>query len=89
MVDFFDQLKSRTQGYASLDYEPAGYQAADLVKVDVLLNGVTADAFSTIVHKDRAYDYGRRMTWAIVEGVSLLFLHISRGKKSIVRETVE
>ena len=59
--DFFDQMKSRTQGYASLDYEPAGYAASDLVKVDVLLNGVAADAFSSIIHKDRAYDYGRRM----------------------------
>src|SRR5690606_30135607 len=61
VVDFFDQLKSRTQGYASLDYEPAGYAPAQLVKVDILLNGVAADAFSAIVHRDRAYDYGRRM----------------------------
>ena len=59
--DFFDQLKSRTQGYASLDYEPAGYAHADLVKVDVLLNAVPVDAFSTIVHKDKAQDYGRRI----------------------------
>ena len=59
--DFFDQLKSRTQGYASLDYEPAGYARADLVKVDVLLNGVPADAFSTILHRDKAQDYGRRI----------------------------
>ncbi|MGI9032401.1 MAG: translation elongation factor 4 [Acidimicrobiales bacterium] len=62
VVDFFDQLKSRTKGYASLDYEPAGYERSDLVKIDVLLNGVVADAFSTIIHKSRAYDYGRRMT---------------------------
>src|SRR4051812_39004600 len=61
VIDFFDQLKSRTQGYASLDYEPAGYEPANLVRVDILLNGVVADAFSTIVHRDRAYDYGRRM----------------------------
>ncbi len=59
--DFFDQLKSRTQGYASLDYEPAGYDRSDLVRVDVLLNGVAADPFSAIVHKDKADDYGRRM----------------------------
>src|SRR5207248_7350602 len=59
VIDFFDQLKSRTQGYASLDYESAGYEPANLVKVDVLLNGVPADAFSTIVHRDRAFDYGR------------------------------
>ena len=57
--DFFDQLKSRTQGYASLDYDPDGYERLDLVKVDVLLNGVAADAFSTVVHRDKAYEYGR------------------------------
>jgi GTP-binding protein LepA len=62
VIDFFDQLKSRTQGYASLDYEAAGYDAANLVKVDILLNGVPVDAFSTIVHRDKAVDYGRRMT---------------------------
>ena len=59
--DFFDQLKSRTQGYASLDYEPAGHDRSDLVRADVLLNGVAADVLSAIVHKDKAYDYGRRM----------------------------
>ncbi|HUV11448.1 MAG TPA: translation elongation factor 4, partial [Acidimicrobiia bacterium] len=62
VMDFFDQLKSRTRGYASLDYEPAGYRPADLVHVDVLLNAVPVDAFSTIMHRDKAYDYGRRMT---------------------------
>jgi GTP-binding protein LepA len=62
VIDFFDQLKSRTKGYASLDYEPAGYEQSDLVKVDLLLNGVQADAFSAILHKSRAEDYGRRLT---------------------------
>ena len=61
VIDFFDQLKSRSQGYASLDYEPAGYRRSNLVKVDCLLNGVTADAFSTIVHRDKAFEYGRQM----------------------------
>ena len=61
VFDFFDQLKSRTRGYASLDYEPAGDQAADLVKVDILLQGETVDAFSAIVHKDKAYAYGVMM----------------------------
>jgi GTP-binding protein LepA len=61
VFDFFDQLKSRTRGYASLDYEPDGDQEADLVKVDILLQGETVDAFSAIVHKDKAYAYGVMM----------------------------
>jgi GTP-binding protein LepA len=61
VFDFFDQLKSRTRGYASLDYEPTSEQAADLVKVDILLQGQTVDAFSAIVHKDKAYAYGVQM----------------------------
>ncbi len=62
VFDFFDQLKSRTAGYASLDYEPVGEQAADLVKVDILLQGERVDAFSAIVHRDKAYAYGTLMT---------------------------
>jgi GTP-binding protein LepA len=62
IFDFFDQLKSRTRGYASLDYELAGEQMADLVKVDILLQGEPVDAFSAIVHKDKAYSYGTSMT---------------------------
>ncbi|GGM56470.1 elongation factor 4 [Micromonospora sonchi] len=58
IFDFFDQLKSRTKGYASLDYEPSGEQASDLVKVDILLHGEPVDAFSAIVHKEKAYAYG-------------------------------
>ncbi len=62
VFDFFDHLKSRTQGYASLDYEPMGEQEAELVKVDILLQGDKVDAFSAIVHKDNAYHYGTMMT---------------------------
>jgi len=62
IFDFFDQLKSRTRGYASLDYEVAGEQESDLVKVDILLQGDTVDAFSAIVHRDKAYGYGTSMT---------------------------
>jgi len=61
VFDFFDQLKSRTRGYASLDYEATGDQPSDLVKVDILLQGEAVDAFSAIVHKDKAYAYGVSM----------------------------
>jgi GTP-binding protein LepA len=91
--DFFDQLKSRTQGYASLDYEPAGYAASDLVKVDVLLNAVAADAFSMIVHRDKAYDYGRRMTEKLRELIPRQMFDVpiqaAIGGRIIARETVK
>jgi GTP-binding protein LepA len=61
VFDFFDALKSRTRGYASLDYEPTGEQVADLVKVDILLQGEAVDAFSAVVHKDKSYAYGLKM----------------------------
>ena len=91
--DFFDQLKSRTQGYASLDYEPTGYEVADLVKVDVLLNGVPADAFSNILHKDKAQDYGRRMSEKLKELIPRQMFDVpiqaAIGGKIISRETVK
>jgi GTP-binding protein LepA len=67
IFDFFDNLKSRTKGYASLDYETTGEQEAALVKVDILLQGETVDAFSAIVHKDKAYAYGVSMTGKLRE----------------------
>jgi GTP-binding protein LepA len=93
VTDFFDQLKSRTQGYASLDYEPAGYQAEKLVKVDVLLNGEPVDAFSTIVHSDAAYDYGRRMAEKLQELIPRQMFDVpiqaAIGGRIIARETVK
>jgi GTP-binding protein LepA len=91
--DFFDQLKSRTQGYASLDYDPAGYERSDLVKVDVLLNGVPADAFSNILHKDKAQDYGRRMSEKLSELIPRQMFDVpiqaAIGGRIISRETVK
>jgi len=93
VVDFFDQMKSRSQGYASLDYELAGYQPSQLVKVDLLLNGLPADAFATIVHRDKAYDYGRRMCEKLKELIPRQMFDVpiqaAIGGKIISRETVK
>jgi GTP-binding protein LepA len=93
VVDFFDQLKSRTKGYASLDYEPADYARSNLVKVDILLNAVPVDAFSTIVHRDRAYEYGRRMTEKLRELIPRQLFDVpiqaAIGGRFIARETVK
>ncbi len=93
VVDFFDQLKSRSQGYASLDYEPDGYDASNLAKVDILLNSVPVDAFSTIVHKDKAYDYGRRMSEKLRELIPRQMFDVpiqaAIGGRIIARETVK
>ncbi len=91
--DFFDQLKSRTQGYASLDYESAGYAQSELVKVDVLLNSVPADAFSTILHKDRAQDYGKKISEKLRELIPRQMFDVpiqaAIGGRIISRETVK
>jgi len=93
VVDFFDQMKSRTQGYASLDYEPAGYQRSDLVKVDILLNSVAVDAFSTVVHRDKADEYGRRMSEKLKELIPRQMFDVpiqaAIGGRIISRETVK
>jgi GTP-binding protein LepA len=93
VVDFFDQMKSRSQGYASLDYELAGYQRSHLVKVDLLLNAIVADAFSTIVHRDKAFDYGRRMCEKLKELIPRQMFDVpiqaAIGGKVIARETVK
>jgi GTP-binding protein LepA len=92
VFDFFDQLKSRTKGYASLDYEPSGEQVADLVKVDILLHGDTVDAFSAIVHKDKAYAYGVAMTAKLRELIPRQQFEVpiqaAIGSRVIARETV-
>jgi len=93
VVDFFDQMKSRTQGYASLDYELDGWQPSNLVKVDLLLNGQPADAFSTIVHRDKAEAYGRRMCEKLKELIPRQMFDVpiqaAIGGKVISRETVK
>jgi GTP-binding protein LepA len=92
VFDFFDHLKSRTRGYASLDYEPSGDQVADLVKVDILLQGEQVDAFSAIVHKDKAYDYGVMMTAKLKEIIPRQQFEVpiqaAVGARVIARETV-
>jgi GTP-binding protein LepA len=92
IFDFFDQLKSRTRGYASLDYEPSGYREASLVKVDVLLQGEPVDAFSAIVHKDKAYAYGRsmvtRLRRLIPRQLYEVAIQAAIGSRVIARETI-
>ncbi|MGH2810373.1 MAG: translation elongation factor 4, partial [Actinomycetota bacterium] len=92
IFDFYDQLKSRTRGYGSLDYEPAGYVAADLVKVDILLHTSPVDAFSCIVHKEKAYSYGRKMTEKLKELIPKqqfeVAIQAAIGSRIIARETI-
>ena len=93
VTDFYDQLKSRTQGYASLDYDPDGYEDSDLVKVDILLQHEPVDAFSSIVHRSEAYSYGRRMTVKLRQLIPRqqfdVPIQAAIGSRIIARETVK
>ena len=92
IFDFFDQLKSRTRGYATLDYEPSGEQEADLVKVDILLQGESVDAFSQIVHRDKAREYGLMMTSKLKELIPRQQFEVpiqaAIGSRIIARENI-
>jgi GTP-binding protein LepA len=92
VFDFFDALKSRTRGFASLDYEPTGEEAAELVKVDILLQGEPVDAFSAIVHKDKAYSYGvemaRRLRELIPRQQFEVPIQAAIGSRVIARENI-
>ncbi|MET9354461.1 translation elongation factor 4 [Streptomyces sp. NPDC006617] len=92
VFDFFDQLKSKTRGYASLDYEPTGEQTSSLVKVDILLHGDKVDAFSAITHKDAAYAYGVRLVAKLRELIPRQAFEVpiqaAIGSRVIARETI-
>jgi len=93
VIDFFDQMKSRTQGYASMDYDNDGYAVSDLVKVDILLQGESVDAFSSIVHRSKSYEYGQQMSKKLKELIPRqqfdVPIQAAISSKIIARETVK
>jgi GTP-binding protein LepA len=92
VLDFYDRLKSITRGYASLDYEVLGFRESDLVKLDMLINGDPVDAFSVIIHRDKAYEYGRKVAEKLKELIPRQLYQVAIqaavGNKIIARETI-